>query len=224
MTVLSPAELCLYSIVASASGVAIGAVGVGGVLLVPSLVFLGADVHSAVLAVIASFCVGSVVAIVSTARSGALPVRLATASCAGAVPGSVAGALILPLLPADLVVLCIGAVATISATMMLCSARALVRARATAELAEAPAAKSGGGGSCCGAGESDTVEMLRDDGANDGAAAGGAAQRGAAGGAARAGSGGAGAGAGTVPDGGRVRDERSSPELATFAALGCVVG
>jgi uncharacterized protein len=74
-------------------GVAIGAVGIGGVLLVPFLTLtLGIDVRHAIAATLLSYLPSCVVAVVLYARRGSIPWREAKLLCLAALPTAYIGA------------------------------------------------------------------------------------------------------------------------------------
>ena len=74
-------------------GIAIGAVGIGGVLLVPFLTLtLGIDVKHAIAAALLSYLPGCVVAVWLYARRGSIPWREAALLCLAALPTAWLGA------------------------------------------------------------------------------------------------------------------------------------
>jgi len=74
-------------------GVAIGAVGIGGVLLVPFLTLtLGIDVKRAIAAVLLSYLPGCFVAVILYGKRGSIPWREAAFLCLAAFPTSYLGA------------------------------------------------------------------------------------------------------------------------------------
>jgi hypothetical protein len=74
-------------------GIAIGAVGIGGVLLVPFLTLtLGIDVGHAIAAALLSYLPSCVVAVTLYGRRGSIPWREAAMLCAAAVPTAWLGA------------------------------------------------------------------------------------------------------------------------------------
>lgn len=87
-------------------GLLIGAIGIGGVLLLPALVYFGGiDVHTAVPVCMLSFVAAGIVGTIVYARHGSIRTDLAAWLCAGAVPAAFAGALALPWVPADLIMM-----------------------------------------------------------------------------------------------------------------------
>jgi uncharacterized membrane protein YfcA len=90
---LSPALLLIVFIV----GVLIGGVGIGGVLLVPALKYLGGiSLHNAIPACMLSYVVTGAVGAFIYARHGSINWSLAIKVCVGALPGAYLGAFLLP--------------------------------------------------------------------------------------------------------------------------------
>src|SRR5579864_249162 len=91
-------------------GIAIGAVGIGGVLLVPFLTLtLGIDVKHAIAAALLSYLPSCVLAVVLYARHGSIPWREAGWLCLAALPTAWIGARATQLAPAGLLEASIGA-------------------------------------------------------------------------------------------------------------------
>jgi uncharacterized membrane protein YfcA len=83
-------------------GLLIGSVGIGGVLLVPALKFMGGiDLHSAIPACMLSYMVTGSVGAFIYARHGTINWSMAIKVCAGALPGAYLGAYLLPFFRAD---------------------------------------------------------------------------------------------------------------------------
>ena len=119
---LPPVLFAFYLVAAAASGVLIGASGIGGVLLLPLLLLLDVPVAVALPAVLASYCPTSAVAVVANLRRRALPLRPAVVLGVGVGPGATTGALLVLLLP-PVVVPCLTAViACVSGALTLRSA------------------------------------------------------------------------------------------------------
>ncbi|MEJ0020412.1 MAG: sulfite exporter TauE/SafE family protein [Acetobacteraceae bacterium] len=92
-----------------AIGIAIGAVGIGGVLLVPFLTLtLGIDVKRAIAAALLSFVPTCIVAVALYARRGSIPWREAGLLCAAALPTAYLGARATQYAPAILLEAAIG--------------------------------------------------------------------------------------------------------------------
>jgi uncharacterized membrane protein YfcA len=84
-------------------GIAIGAVGIGGVLLVPFLTLtLGIDVKHAIAAALLSYLPSCVVAVTLYARRGSIPWREASLLCIAALPTAWLGARAAQQAPAEL--------------------------------------------------------------------------------------------------------------------------
>jgi uncharacterized protein len=98
-----------------ASGLLIGCVGIGGVILVPALAYiLGIPIHSAIPAALAAFLVSGVVGSFAYWRAGSVPWAMAKPLFYGAMPAALAGALAVSIAPASWLEICIGALATAS--------------------------------------------------------------------------------------------------------------
>jgi uncharacterized protein len=90
-------------------GIAVGAVGIGGVLLVPILtLMLGLDVKRAIAAALLSYLPSALVAVVLYARRGSIPWREAWLLCAAALPAAYLGAGVAHRAPATLLEASIG--------------------------------------------------------------------------------------------------------------------
>ena len=96
---LSPTQLALYLVVCWCSGVAIGAVGIGGVLLVPVLLLFDVPVEVAAPTALASFALVGCVGCLAYAASGRFPLRQASMLVPGVLVGAVLGALVVPFVP-----------------------------------------------------------------------------------------------------------------------------
>jgi uncharacterized membrane protein YfcA len=102
--------LLMAGIAAVMLGIAIGATGIGGVLLVPILTMaLGIDVKRAIAAALLSYLPGCAVAVVLYARRGSMVWRDAWRLCLAALPAAWAGALAARDMPALLLEAAIGA-------------------------------------------------------------------------------------------------------------------
>lgn len=93
----------LLSSVVFLVGILIGGVGIGGVLLVPALKFLGGvPLHTAIPACMLSYMVTGAVGALMYARHGSINWPMAVKICLGALPGAYLGAFLLPFLSADI--------------------------------------------------------------------------------------------------------------------------
>ena len=89
--------LYICSLFGLMAGVLIGAAGIGGVILVPLLVyFAGIDIHTSIAASVAAFFVSGLVGTVTYSKRGIIRwLDFATVSV-GAIPGALLGAYVLP--------------------------------------------------------------------------------------------------------------------------------
>ena len=79
------------------AGVLIGAAGIGGVILVPLLVyFAGIDIHTSIAASVAAFFVSGLVGTVTYSKRGIIRWLDFVAISVGAIPGALLGAYVLP--------------------------------------------------------------------------------------------------------------------------------
>ena len=76
------------------SGLLIGCIGIGGVLLVPCLSLAGIDVHAAIGASLLTYIFSGVIGVALYARHGSIDWRSATWLSAGAAPGAFLGSMI----------------------------------------------------------------------------------------------------------------------------------
>ena len=96
-------------------GVLIGAVGIGGVLLVPSLYLLaGIDVHEAVPACTLSYLATGVIGVIVYARHGSIQWNKVFWLCLGAVPAAFLGSISLLSIPAIAVMFLIAVLMVVS--------------------------------------------------------------------------------------------------------------
>lgn len=90
---MTPTQLLDITALGLAIGIAIGATGIGGVLLVPILtVVLGLDVRQVIAATLLSYLPGCAVAVTLYSRRGSVPWREAWLLCLAAVPAAWLGA------------------------------------------------------------------------------------------------------------------------------------
>jgi hypothetical protein len=101
--------LAAYAALGLAAGLLIGCVGIGGVILVPALVyFAGVPIHAALAAAMCAFLVSGIVGMYVYARAGSIAWRMTGWLWVGAVPFGFAGALFANAAPAALIELAIG--------------------------------------------------------------------------------------------------------------------
>lgn len=90
-------------------GILIGSIGIGGVLLVPSLSYLaGIEIHIAIAACMLSYAFSGVVGASIYARRGSIRWAIGLWLCLGAMPGAYVGALVVAALPARTITMIIG--------------------------------------------------------------------------------------------------------------------
>lgn len=90
-----------FAILGLLVGVFIGCVGIGGVLLVPGLVYLvGMDVQVAIATCMLSYLFSGAIGAVEYARRGSIRWPMAIWLCAGAMPGAYLGAAAVSVMPA----------------------------------------------------------------------------------------------------------------------------
>src|SRR5688572_8053031 len=106
------------------AGLLIGSVGIGGVILVPSLVYLaGQSVQTAIAAAMAAFIVSGIVGIYSYARLGSIDWRATAWTWLGALPCAFGGALLLNVVAPAIVELLIAVLAAGSGAHALLARR-----------------------------------------------------------------------------------------------------
>ncbi len=111
MTLLS---ICfLFGLIA---GLLIGAAGIGGVILVPLLVYVsGIDIHTSIAASVAAFFVSGLVGTVVYSQRGIIQWPDFVSVCVGAIPGALLGAYVLPKIESYFLTLFIALVLILSA-------------------------------------------------------------------------------------------------------------
>jgi len=115
-------------LLALVSGLLIGCIGIGGVLLVPGLTFAGIDVHAAIAASMFSFVFSGIIGVWLYAREGSVEWGPSAWLALAAMPGALAGSLLASHLSGDLLLMFVGA------AVIFAGARSLRRrAAATAE-------------------------------------------------------------------------------------------
>lgn len=109
------------------SGLLIGCIGIGGVLLVPILSLAGIDVHEAIAASMFGFIFSGLIGTWLYARRSSIDWASAAWLGAGAMPGAFAGALLAARLSGDVLLFFVGV------AVILSGLRALLRRPATSE-------------------------------------------------------------------------------------------
>jgi uncharacterized protein len=117
---------------AAVSGLLIGCIGIGGVLLVPGLSLAGMDVHEAIAASMFSFIFSGLLGTWLYARKGSIEWTSAGWLGAGAIPGALAGAVLAAKLGGDVLLALIGA------AVIFAGARSLGRRQAVELEAKPP--------------------------------------------------------------------------------------
>lgn len=111
----SLAALALLALVVLLSGMLIGCVGIGGVLLVPALAYVGGvNVHLAIASVMLSYFFTGVLGTYLYARKGSITWTMSTALCAGAMPGAFIGSAVVHSVPGPALELLIGTLVILS--------------------------------------------------------------------------------------------------------------
>lgn len=111
----SLAALTPLALVVLVSGALIGCVGIGGVLLVPALAYIGGvDVHLAIASVMLSYFFAGALGTFLYAREGSITWTMSTVLCAGAMPGAFAGSVVVHSVPASALELLIGVLVILS--------------------------------------------------------------------------------------------------------------
>lgn len=110
---------CFFGLLA---GLLIGAAGIGGVILVPLLVyFAGVDIHTSIAAAVAAFLVSGFVGTVVYSQRGKIQWIDFTSISIGAVPGAFIGAYVLPKINAQLLIFFIAIALLVSAVRQITS-------------------------------------------------------------------------------------------------------
>ena len=124
---MTPGLIVGIAAIGVALGIAIGATGIGGVLLVPILTLaLGIDVKRAIAAALLSYLPGCAVAVVLYARRGSIPWREAWLLCLAALPAAWFGARAARDAPASLLEAAIGVLLLAGGLYALRSPRAVL--------------------------------------------------------------------------------------------------
>ncbi len=122
---MQTADLLWTSLLGLVSGLSIGCVGVGGVILVPSLFFLlNVPVHTAIPAAMMAYILSGIVGTTVFARNRSIDWRMAGWLCLGAAPTAFLGAWTVHAVNSKVLQLCIGAVTLFSGANALWTRRA----------------------------------------------------------------------------------------------------
>lgn len=102
------------------SGILIGCVGIGGVLLVPALAYIGGvDVHLAIASVMLSYLFTGLLGTFLYARKGSITWSMSIALGIGAMPGAFAGSALVHSVPGPAIELLIGVLVVLSGLQAL---------------------------------------------------------------------------------------------------------
>ena len=163
---MTPLQLAVAAVVSVVSGVAVGAAGIGGILIVPCLALAGVDPKRAMLHALVAFLVGSVAGTRAHARNGAVPRREAFLVAAGAAVGAAPGTALLLLAPTTACAVAAAVVALFSGLTTLCKeARACGAGDAGRDDAsdrDTEAASDGGGDAALARDRGDDTETASD--------------------------------------------------------------
>ncbi|MDC1382190.1 sulfite exporter TauE/SafE family protein [Candidatus Puniceispirillum sp.] len=106
----------LYIFCGLIAGMLIGIAGIGGVVLVPLLIYLaGADIHTSVAAAIFSFLISGTIGTIIYSRRGVIDWPVLRRLSLGAVPGTLSGSMILFYIEAELLRIFIAVMIVVSA-------------------------------------------------------------------------------------------------------------
>lgn len=103
------APMVAIATLALVSGLLIGCIGIGGVLLVPCLSLAGVDVHQAIGASMFSFIFSGAIGMWLYARHGSIDWRSAAWLSVGAAPGALLGAFLAAHMSGDILLVLVGA-------------------------------------------------------------------------------------------------------------------
>jgi len=118
--------------IAFLSGLLIGSIGIGGVVLVLALTLMGVEIHEAVAASMFSFIFSGIVATVVYSWRGSIDLRSALRVCLGALPGAYGGSIIAGMISA------VGLRMVVGSAVILAGLRALRPASAEAGPGRSP--------------------------------------------------------------------------------------
>lgn len=109
------AEVVWIALLGALSGLMIGCIGIGGVILVPALVFLaGVAIQIAIPAAMFAYILSGLVATVVFARNKSIDWRMASSLCIGGTPAAFAGAWAVSIFDARLLAGCLGLLTLLS--------------------------------------------------------------------------------------------------------------
>jgi len=108
-------EVVWIALLGTLSGLMIGCVGIGGVILVPALVFVaGVAIEIAIPAAMFAYILSGLVATVVFARNKSIDWRMASSLCIGGTPAAFAGAWAVSVFDSRLLAGCLGLLTLLS--------------------------------------------------------------------------------------------------------------
>ena len=127
--------LYICSLFGLIAGLLIGAAGIGGVILVPLLVyFAGIDIHTSIAASVAAFFVSGLVGTITYSKRGVIQWLDFVAVSTGAIPGALLGAFVLPKIDSYILTFFIALVLMVSAVKQLTGTKNINPSRPTQNL------------------------------------------------------------------------------------------
>jgi uncharacterized membrane protein YfcA len=112
---VAPLEVVWIALLGTVSGLLIGCIGIGGVILVPALVFIvGIPIQVAIPAAMLSYIVSSVVATFVYAHNNSIAWPMSTWLCIGGAPAAFAGAWAVSIFDSRLLAGCLGLLTLLS--------------------------------------------------------------------------------------------------------------
>jgi uncharacterized protein len=106
---VAPSEVVWIALLGTVSGLMIGCIGIGGVIMVPALVFLvGVPIQIAIPAAMLAYIVSGGVATLVYARNKSIAWPMATWLCIGGTPAAFAGAWAVSIFDSRLLASCLG--------------------------------------------------------------------------------------------------------------------
>jgi uncharacterized membrane protein YfcA len=123
----------LYALLGMSAGLLIGCVGIGGVILVPVLVYVAAvPLPTAIAAAMFAFLVSGIVGLYVFAKAGTVDWRTTAWLCLGAAPAAFAAARLVSVVPESVIELAIGILTATAGIHALARHGSIARDRATA--------------------------------------------------------------------------------------------
>jgi uncharacterized protein len=111
-------DVAWIALLGTLSGLMIGCIGIGGVILVPALVFVaGIAIQIAIPAAMCAYIVSGLVASYVFARNRSIDWRMATSLCIGGTPAAFAGAWAVSVIDGRLLAGCLGVLTLLAGLM-----------------------------------------------------------------------------------------------------------